>query len=84
MLYERNPTQMTIYCMLPVIWNSRKSKTLILESWSVVDRGWEKAFDHKQRTWEDVRKGDGNVLYHDGGSVYAIVYICQNSWTYTL
>lgn len=57
---ERSQTQKVPYCMMSFMRNSRKGKTTVIESRSVVGgKGEVRPAEGPQGAW----RGDGNVLY---------------------
>lgn len=70
---KKSRSQMATYCLTPVIWQSRKDKTILMEIRSVVPRG---------SGWKEVGlQGIGNsreffVLYPDYDGGYTNLYLC--------
>lgn len=71
--------------MIPVIWNSRNDKAIMIESRSVVARGakaWGEVTDCKGA--EGNLLTDGNILWHNNCSDYTTISTSQNSSNCTL
>lgn len=81
---ERSQTRKTAHSMIPLLWNSREGKMMVLESTSVVTggRGVEEEVNSKG-TWGDVCS-DENILYYEHCSGYITAYIFQSSLNCTL
>lgn len=66
--------------MIPFMWHSGKGKINGAENRPVVARGWGwREADYKGATWGHLW-GDGAVPHVDCGSVYTVVWVCENAW----
>lgn len=74
MLNERNQTQMSVYCMIPFIWNPNTGKMNTL---------WEKSESCGEyklpKRCRELSEGDGNFTYLILGGNYISVCNCQYS-----
>ena len=79
MLSERSQTQKTIYCAIPFIRHSGKTKTVKTKNSSMVGRSWPGGRDDGKGAVEGNSEGDNTVLYINCDGNFTTGCICQSS-----